>query len=97
MADLTAFVRVMDEQQEARLKRLSTSQQHEQPSRPQLDDDEEQDRRDREDTRRRRIAAEQQRSLEAARRVVSAPVGLGCALDDDEDREAARDDGPEFG
>lgn len=59
--------------------------------------DEEQDRRDREDARRRRIAAEQQRSREAARRVVSAPVGLGCALDDDEDREAARDDGPEFG
>lgn len=39
VADLTAFVRVMDEQQEARLKRLSTSQQHEQPSRPQLDDE----------------------------------------------------------
>ena len=39
VADLTAFVKVMDEQQEARLKRLSTSQQHEQPSRPQLDDE----------------------------------------------------------
>lgn len=38
-ADLTAFVKVMDEQQEARLKRLSTSQQQEQPSRPQLDDE----------------------------------------------------------
>ncbi len=59
--------------------------------------DEEQDHRDREDARRRRIAAEQQRSREAARRVVSAPVGLGCARDDDGDREAARDDSPEFG
>lgn len=39
VADLTAFVKVMDEQQEARLKRLSTSQQHEQLSRPQLDDE----------------------------------------------------------
>lgn len=39
VADLTAFVKVMDEQQEARLKRLSTSQQHVQLSRPQLDDE----------------------------------------------------------
>lgn len=39
VADLTAFVKVMDEQQEARLKRLSTSQQHEQPSKLPLDDE----------------------------------------------------------
>ena len=58
--------------------------------------DQEQDRRDREDARRRRIAVEQQRSREAARRVVSAQVRLGCALDDGEDREAARNDSPEF-
>lgn len=59
--------------------------------------DEEQAERDREDARRRRLAAEQQRSREAAGRVVSAPVGPGRAHDDDEDREAARDDGPELG
>ena len=39
VADLTAFVKVMDEQQEARMKRLSTSQPHEQPSRPPLDNE----------------------------------------------------------
>lgn len=39
VADLTAFVKVMDEQQEARLKRLSTSQEHEQPSKLPLDDE----------------------------------------------------------
>ena len=39
VADLTAFVKVMDKQQEARMKRLSTSQQHEQPSRPPLDNE----------------------------------------------------------
>ena len=59
--------------------------------------DEEQDRRDREDARRRRLAAEQQRSREAARRVVGAQVGPGRAHDDDQDREAARNHGPEFG
>ena len=59
--------------------------------------DQEQDRRDREDARRRRITVEQQRSREAARRVVSAQGRLGCALDDGEDREAARNDSPEFG
>lgn|GEM_PF-2602984 len=47
--------------------------------------DQEQDRRDREDARRRRIAVEQQRSREAARRVVSARVRLGYALDAGED------------
>lgn len=59
--------------------------------------DEEQAERDRKDARRRRIAVEQQRSRETARRVVSAQVGSGCALDDIEDREAARDDSSEFG
>lgn len=39
VADLTGFVKVMDEQQDLRLKRLSTSQQHEQPSTLPLDDE----------------------------------------------------------
>ena len=39
VADLTAFMKVMDKRQEARMKRLSTSQQHEQPSRPPLDNE----------------------------------------------------------
>lgn len=59
--------------------------------------DEEQARRDREDARRRRVAAEQQRSREAARRQQREALRLGRALDDDPDREATRDDGPELG
>lgn len=39
VADLTGFLKVMDEQQDRRLKELSTSQPSEQPSTPQLDDD----------------------------------------------------------
>ena len=59
--------------------------------------DEEQAERDREDARRRRLAAEPQRSREAARRVVSAQVGPGRALDDEVDQRDAGDDEPEFG
>lgn len=59
--------------------------------------DEEQADRDREDARRRRLAAEPQRSREAARRVVSAQVGPGRALDDEVGQRHAGDDEPEFG
>ena len=59
--------------------------------------DEEQADLDREDARRRRLAAEPQRSREAARRVVSAQVGPGRALDDEVGQRHAGDDEPEFG
>lgn len=58
--------------------------------------DEEQAERDREDAGRRRRAAEQQRSREAARRVQREALGPGRSLDDDANREPARDDDREF-